>query len=398
MVIRQIFAMLLGLGLVLSASAQQARLRDGHPDEYVVQQGDTLWGIAERFLTNPWDWPAIWQANPQIENPHLIYPGDVVSLIYVNGEPRLALNHQGGGNGGEGRLSPRIRDVTGLEPVPTVPLSAIEDFLLYPRVISEEQFENLAYVLANNARNLHALTGDRVYARGVTQPAGTELVVMQMNYRFRDADSDEPDQHDFRATRGDDFYFSRRPEHRDPYGWQIIPRLFGGGWPVVGYEMWEVARVKVLKAGDPAILEVTESRREVTVGDYIMPIDNHIYEAHFTPHAMENVPENARILALSDTRYHVGHYGVVAINLGKDDGVETGHVFSVFHPSAKVHDLKAHPYSKVNPFRSKVELPQEYAGKIMVFRTFDRVSYGLMMEGKNSILDGDVLRHADEEL
>lgn len=397
MVIRQIFAMLLGLGLVLSAMAQQAQLRDGHPDEYIVQEGDTLWEIAERFLTNPWDWPAIWQANPQIENPHLIFPGDEISLIYIDGEPRLVLNHDGGGGGGTERLSPRIREVDAADAITTVPLDAIEDFLRYPRIISEDELEDLPYVVANRGKQIYTLPGDTLYIKGLDARRGDDVVLAKLNYRYRDADSDEPEEHDIRGTRDEDFYLARRPEHRDPYGWRIIPHAFGIRWPIVGYEMWEIARGRVLKEGDPAIVEIVEGRQEVAEGDYAMRAESYIYDPRFFPRAMDNVPENGRVLTLSDNRYRVGHLRVLSINVGKDDGVVNGHVFSVFRPGNKVHDIK-HPHSRVNPFRSRVELPEEYIGKIMVFRTFDRISYAIMMEGKEAIKEGDMLRHADEEV
>jgi hypothetical protein len=395
MVIRQIFAMLLGLGLALSVHAQQ--LRDGHPDEYVVQEGDTLWEIAERFLTNPWDWPAIWQANPQIDNPHLIFPGDVISLIYINGEPRLVLNQDQPLISGEERLSPKIRELNRDEAITTVPLDAIDEFMRIPRVISEDELDELPHVVANSGEQIYSLPGDRVYIKGLTEPAGSDISIAMVNHHYRDADEDEPEEHDIRSYRDEDFFLARRTQHRDPYGWRIIPHTFGIRWPIVGYEMWEIARGRVMKAGDPAIVQITEGRREVAVGDYVLPADKHIFDPYFVPHAMDDMPDNGRVLTLSDNRFRVGHLRVLSINLGADDGVEPGHVFSVFRPGEKVHDIK-HPYSRVNPFRDKVKLPDEYIGKIMVFRTFDRISYALMMEGKRAIVEGDKLYPPDEEV
>ena len=391
MVIRQIFATVLGLGLVLSVAAQEATLRDGHPDEYVVQQGDTLWDIAGRFLTRPWDWPAIWQANPQIENPHLIYPGDVISLVYIDGEPRLVLNRQGGTD----RLSPRIREVDEADAIPTVPLDAVDEYLRYPRILTEEQFEALPYVVASDEGRYYSAPGDNVYVRDLNLPVGSEVVIAQMNYRYRDTEEDKPAKRDFRGSRDDDFYLARRPQHRDPYGWRFIPRAFGAEWPIIGYEMWEIGRGRVVKAGDPAIVLLQEGRREVAAGDYIMPIDEYVYPVY--PAAMAEVPANAKVLNVSH-RYRAGHFDIVALNIGDNDGVYRGHVFSVFRPGRSIRDNRGMSRSPYDIFSDKVTLPEEYVGRIMVFRTFDRVSYAIMLEGRRSIKENDIVRHADERL
>lgn len=396
-VIRQIFAAALGFGLVLSVAAQDTLLRDGHPDEYVVQQGDTLWDIAARFLHNPWDWPAIWQANPQIDNPHLIFPGDLISLIYVDGQPRLAINRAG--DGGEDRLSPRIRELDDGEAITTVPLDAIDDFLRYPRIIGEEEYESLPYVLANNKRQLNAIPGNNTYVRHLDAPEGSEVVLSRLNYIYRDAESDEPDRRDFRTYKVHDrFYMANRVHHRDPVIWRWVAGLFGDDWPVIGYELWEVARARVIKAGDPAILQIIEGRQEVNVGDLVLPIDQHIYDARFYPSAMDDVPEGARVLTVSENRYHADHFRIVALNIGTDDGVRTGHTFSVFHPGDKVHDTREHPNSRINPFTDKVKLPDEYVAQVMVFRTFERISYAMVMGGRRAVQEMDILRHADERL
>ncbi|GAB4183029.1 MAG: LysM peptidoglycan-binding domain-containing protein [Wenzhouxiangellaceae bacterium] len=390
--IRQIFAAVVGLGLVLSVAAQDTALRDGHPDEYVVQQGDTLWDIAARFLNQPWDWPAIWQANPQINNPHLIYPGDVISLVYIDGQPRLVLNR------GEERLSPRIRDVSRDEAIPTIPLDAIDEFLREPRVVDTETFEGLPYVIANNRMQINALPGDRTYVVGLDEPVGAEVMVSRLNFIYRDADGDKPAKRDYRGYKNGRFRLALRPEHRDPYAWRWVTGLFGDDWPVVGYELWEIARARVVKSGDPAIIEILEGRREVIAGDYILPLDDYNYDANFYPSAMEEVPENARVLTVSDDRYHAAHFDIVALNIGSADGVRPGHTFATFRPGAEIHDERAHPYSRVNPFADKVTLPDEYVGQVMVFRAFEKVSYGMMLEGKRSVMENDVLRHADERL
>jgi nucleoid-associated protein YgaU len=126
---------LLALLLLAAGGLAQAdvQLKDGHPDRYTVVKGDTLWDISGRFLRQPWKWPEIWHANPQVENPHLIYPGDQLSLVYIDGQPRLMLNR--GESRGTIKLSPQVRSTPMAEAIPTIPLEAINSFLLSTRII-----------------------------------------------------------------------------------------------------------------------------------------------------------------------------------------------------------------------------------------------------------------------
>ena len=108
-------------GLTQTGMAQaEVQLKDGHPDRYTVVKGDTLWDISGRFLSQPWKWPEIWHANPQVENPHLIYPGDELSLVYIDGQPRLMLNR--GASRGTIKLSPQVRSTPMAEAIPAIPL------------------------------------------------------------------------------------------------------------------------------------------------------------------------------------------------------------------------------------------------------------------------------------
>ena len=117
-----------------AAMADQLRLKAGYPESYVVQKGDTLWDISGKFLSKPWKWPEIWHANPQVANPHLIYPGDRLSLVYVDGQPRIMLNR--GASRGTIKLSPKVRSTPMAEAIPTIPLEAINSFLLSNRIVN----------------------------------------------------------------------------------------------------------------------------------------------------------------------------------------------------------------------------------------------------------------------
>ena len=144
--------------------AQDVSVRSDHPDEYVVVRGDTLWDISGRFLDKPWQWPAIWHANPQINNPHLIYPGDVISLVYIDGVPQLRLRR-----GDTVKLSPSIR-VVGKDAINAVPFDRIKPFVRDIRVLSPSEFEGLPYIVANNQERMNATHTDTTYARGAQCP------------------------------------------------------------------------------------------------------------------------------------------------------------------------------------------------------------------------------------
>jgi len=154
-VIKKIFHLILVMMLAGTAIAQDVSVRPDHPDEYVVVKGDTLWDISGKFLEKPWQWPAIWQANPQIENPHLIYPGDRLSLVYIDGQPRLIVN----GGKPTVRLSPEVRKLP-REAIPPIDWSAIKPFIKNARVLMPGSFSDLPYVVANESQNLTAMVDD----------------------------------------------------------------------------------------------------------------------------------------------------------------------------------------------------------------------------------------------
>jgi len=387
------------VGLAVAVQAGAVELREDHPREYVVQPGDTLWDIAGRFLTRPWQWPNIWQANPAIENPHLIFPGDVISLVFIGGEPRLMVDDS------IRRLSPEIRSEAIDGPITTLPRDAIEPFLRRPRVLGEDEIEDLPYVIANYEQRAMVGSGDRTYVRGMADAeVGEQVVVARMVYQFVDRSEAAVGDRGMRRNRirqgpGQVPAFERPSSEF----WQnTFGKISSLNYPIIGYEFLETARAEVIQAGDPAILLITEGRREVIAGDRILPLDEYEYEDTFFPRAMDDIPERASVLTLSEAFYGVGHYQIVAINLGTDDGVEPGHVFSAFRPGEVIRDNQRYPRMSraafESPERVHVELPEEYAGQLMVFRPFERISYALVLDGTNAIRVNDRLDHADRRL
>ena len=372
-------------GVVL---AQDVAVRSDHPDEYVVVTGDTLWDISGRFLDKPWQWPSIWQANPQIENPHLIYPGDVVSLVYVDGVPQLRLSR-----GGTVRLSPSIR-VVDRDAITAIPFESIAPFVKDLRILSPSEFEGLPYIVANMEERDNAVYGDMTYARGLDAKVGEEYIVARLMSIY-DSLGDPPE---IRRVMPKE-HWKQVPNvwdrHQDSYNtvspWNRRPR------DPVGYEMYEVSRVRVVQAGEISVMEIIRDRTEVKPGDFILPVSDQGYLSTFYPSAMDNVPSGLRVLATSGSRSGVGLYQIVSINGGTNQGIEAGNVFAAFRLGQKVKDRTGHRYGSFAE-EATPRLPDVYDGIVMVFRTFEDISYGMVMGGKRVVVEYDMLRHPDERL
>jgi hypothetical protein len=379
------FAALLLTGVVV---AQDVSVRSDHPDEYVVVKGDTLWDISGRFLDKPWQWPAIWHANPQIENPHLIYPGDVISLVYVDGVPQLRLRR-----GDTVKLSPTIR-ASDHEAIQAIPFDSIAPFVRNLRILSPEEFAELPYIVANEDQRLTSTNTDVTYGRGLDGQVGEEYVVARLsNIYDRIGDPQEirrvlPKEHwkqvPYVWDRDENPYSSEHPWNRRPKD-------------PVGYELIEVSRVRVAKAGEISVLDIIRDRTEVKPGDYILPDNDPGYESTFFPQAMDSVPDGLRVLGTSGQRSGVGIHQIVSINGGSNQGLKPGHVFSAFGRGDMVVDRTGYRWGSFAK-DADARLPDVFDGIVMVFRTFDEISYGMVMSGARVVEDFDMLRHPDERM
>ena len=387
--IRKLILIALAALLTGIVMAQDVSIRSDHPDEYIVVKGDTLWDISGRFLDRPWQWPAIWHANPQIANPHLIYPGDVISLVYIDGVPQLRLRR-----GDTIKLSPTAR-VVEREPIRAIPFESLKPFIRNLRVLSPDEFEGLPYILANEENRLNATFTDQTYARGLNGQVGDEYVVVRLTSIY-DAIGDPPE------TRR-----VRPQEHWKvaPNVWDHHESMFDSTHPwnhkaknPIGYEMVEVSRVRVSQAGEITVLDIIQDRTEVKAGDYILPANDKGYDSTFFPRAMDSTPDGLRVLATSGQKVGVGIMQIVSINGGSRQGLESGHVFASFRQGEKIRDRTGYRYGSFHE-DAKVRLPEMFDGLVMVFRTFDDISYGVVMSGsKRVVQEFDSLRDPDEHL
>jgi len=321
-------------------------LNPSHPDTYVVKRGDTLWDIAAMFLREPWYWPEIWYVNPQIENPHWIFPGDVLSLVYVDGKPQLRMQ-RGQAASGTDKLGPRIREEQLDNAVTAIPLNAIEPFLKRGTVLERKEIDKLPYILALREGHLVGARGNDAYVRGdgLGGP-DTPYNVVRVGDRLVD------------------------PESGDVLGYAGI--FIGEG------TLW--------RGGDPATLRLEETAREATKGDRLIPPQDG-FPLQFYPRA-PGQPVEGVVMFAEDDASRVGQYQVVVINRGSQHGLEAGSVLAVWSPGDKVWDSVNSRFTD-----RKVQLPEERVGTLMVFRTFDRLSYGLVMEATAPIHRNDRVRN-----
>lgn len=330
-------AALLATGTLIAADVA---LNPNHPDQYTVVKGDTLWDISARFLRDPWLWPEVWYVNPQVANPHLIYPGDILNLVYVDGQPRIQVTR-----GGDGKLSPRIREESLDNAIPTIPLDAIKQFLTRVIVVDEGEMENSPYVVQSADEHVVTGAGDRIYVRGIEDRNVTLFDVYKPGGPYIDPDTGE----------------------------------------ILGYEALYAGTGPVQSFGDPTTIKLTETAREVRVGDRLRPAYRSDPVVHFQPHAVPSGTEG-HIISVVDGVTQIGQFNVVALDLGERDGMEIGHVLRVFQQGDVIKDPVSSKYGKT------VRLPDEEAGVVMIFRTFEKVSFGLIMSATRPIHVNDYVR------
>jgi hypothetical protein len=396
---KPILPIVAGLLCCFSVFSQEVELQADHPDTYTVVRGDTLWGVAERFLQNPWLWPEIWQANPQIENPHLIYPGDQISLVYVNGQAQLAVKR---GERPTVHLSPSIRSTPLAEAIKPIKLEEVQHYLAKRAVLTEEEIAGLPYVVGIEEEHVAGTEGLRIYVRGLDADTGQVFSIVRPTLRFTEVPTDWP----YSKTQE---FEPRSTDWTNPAGgsmwdysvdfWQSHFSGYHKNSIILGTEVVATGVAEVIASGDPSSLLLTTSHREVMTGDLIFPILSGFYDSEYLPSRPDVAPDNMRVLAISSTNYSAGPSHVVALNRVSIDGVMHGDVYAVYRPGELVRDLVKYPKGDVKTYFSrsrredaKVQLPDEYAAHLMVFKTFDRVSYGLIMRGNRAVMVMDLLK------
>lgn len=327
-----------------SVAAADVNLKAGHPDAYYVKKGDTLWDISNQFLDTPWQWPELWHVNQEIDNPHLIYPGDVIRLVYVEGKPQLHVEreqevHKLQADGSVVKLSPQAREVDPNEAIAAVPMSNIRHFLREGLVLSAEEIKQAPYVLAGEDGRVVYGRGDTVYGRDTVRnwsPIASSYSVYRTGVRYIDP-----------VTR-----------------------------KVLGYEARKVGMVSTSNQQDDlATFRIVESQEAIRAEDRILPAPAGRIRTVFHPSAPDQ-EITANVVHFFDRIDGVALNDVLVINKGTEDGVMEGNLLDAVEVGRKVKD----PVTN-----RQVQLPNTVIGSVILFRVFDKVSYALVVRSEKPI-------------
>ncbi len=376
----RIISLLLGVTSLVWAAGAVAQvlqtLKPDAPDRYTVQRGDTLWGISGRYLSTPWQWPQLWGMNRgQIRNPHLIYPGDVLVLDRTTGRLRVETTASSAGS-----LGPRVRTEALASAVPTIPPSAIEPFISRPMVISETELDSAPRIIATEESRVVVGAGNLAYVKGLTK------------------------------DKGDAWHIYRR-------GDKLVDPDTG---TTLGYLGLYLGEARVRAFGDISRIEITKSVQEIVTGDRLVAVGKEAPVFAYAPRSPEG-KVRGRVMALNDNLYETGRYSVISISKGAKDGLESGHILALYRsPTSARYSLRTsalfgrtgptgsdarRPYVEepLNVRNSPVifdkrtvirdedlaKLPDERYGLVMVFRTFENASFGLVMQAERPVAIDD---------
>ena len=378
---KAIISLILLMTPVLPAFAADASaLKDDAPDRHIVVPGDTLWSISGRFLKDAWKWPELWKMNQeQVKNPHRIYPGDVIVLDRASGQ--LRMEQSSDGSGGTVKLSPRIRSENlASAAVPTISPSAIEPFLSRPMVVAENELDKAPQITAPQENRVATSTGDTVYVNGLTKEMGTTWQVFRRGDPLIDPDSGE----------------------------------------VLGYVAIYLGEAQVLKFADQSTVTITRAVQEIYAGDRLLPASKQQPNFSYVPRApVKSV--RGRIISTYSGLWETGPTGIVALSRGAKDGLEVGHVLAVLRSQSTARyemrsaelfgeqglgngqphtyyaenlNVRNGPlYSRGTPISASqaAKLPDERYALVMIFRTFDRAAFGMVMQASRPVALNDVV-------
>lgn len=352
-----------GLQTTPVTSAEPVVLKEDAPLRYVVKKGDTLWGIANKYLRDSWQWPELWYVNPRVKNPHLIYPGDELYLYYVDGAPQLAKAGEGPGAGseggpgpgqgptgpvdvlppgGEGSFTPTARELPVDQAINAIPAEQIRVFLKGPRIIDEDELDEAPYIVAFEEKKLLGAADSIAYVLDIDEenPA-TSYQVVRRSKEYED------------------------PDDGDTIGFEVVP----------------VAEAEMRVVAETSTVYLLSSMEEARIGDFLLAPDTDPLSLRFIPHAPKEEIDG-KIISVFNGLSQIGQYQIVTLNRGTEHGLEPGHVLEVFQTGRKAKD----PYAI---FGGKVQLPDSKAGQLMVFKVGERVSHALVMSATRAIHLGD---------
>jgi len=349
---------------VAKAADMSGAIKPSAPKQYTVKRGDTLWGIASMYLKDPWLWPEVWIINPQVPNPHLIYPGDTLALAYgADGQPRGVMLEQAGAV----RMDPRLRSSALESAIPTIPYTAIAAFLSRPTVMTSDEMYHAPYVVAFRDMHQVAGSGNEVYIRRLSAAENTRYAVVHIEGKLHDPDDGA----------------------------------------VVGYEGIYTATALVQRPGELTKALLIDPARETLQGDRLLSTDGSEMPVNFTLRAPASTV-NGRIIDVVGGTDLAGQWQVVVINRGKRHGIESGDMLAVDEAGDSCTPSRCNQVSDVyrngnsiigstsgfgTSFAPRVKLRSERIGTLLVFKVYDRVSYGLVVGASDTIHVADLVRN-----
>lgn len=340
--------------------AEEVQIKSTHPEQYTVVKNDTLWGIAGKFLHHPYQWPLLWSENKQIKNPNLIYPGDTIYFSMVNGKPQLSLSRNTLQtsedstcvikeaeyiNGRkvfertkEGKLAQCIRESDIKEAIKLIPYKKVSKYLSQNTVVEPDELSNAPYVIDFADEHVFGGAGDTVYIRNMTHPTSLNYVLYRPGQTYVSAETGK----------------------------------------ILGYEAIYIADVSLQEAGDPGTFIITKSDQAVHPGDRLMERVEHEVTLNYFARPPQN-QITASIIAVFDNVTQIAMNNVVVIDKGSLDGLLPGHELDIYQNGRIDRD----PFSLI--LNDSVKLPDDDAGMLMVFRTFDHLSYALVMNTHRAV-------------
>jgi hypothetical protein len=318
------------------------------PQTYVVKRGDTLWDISAMFLRDPWLWPEIWHVNPEVANPHLIYPGDTLKLVYgSDGRPQVQLV-----TGNVVRVSPQVRSSPLDGPISTIPYDVIKAFLGKPSLLAAEEVVQAPKVSVVRDNHLVASLSDTVYVKGMAGHGPGRYSIVRVGDQLTDPETGM----------------------------------------VLGYIGHFAASARIDRADDKVSKALlVESTREAVAGDLLFAEDLMTPAGDIVPHAPP-AGFSGQIMAVVDGVSQIGQYNIVAINRGTQQGLEVGHVLAIDQKGAVVPDGSCKTFGRTSCGKETVQLPDEQAGTLLIFKTYGNMSYGLVVETTVPVRVADQVR------
>lgn len=335
--VRIISALILAAFAACAFAQEKLQLVDNPPDRHIVVAGDTLWGISGKFLKEPWRWPEVWRLNKQqIKNPHRIYPGDIVVLDRSSGRPRLSVATPL-------KLQPQVYSETMRKEISSIPSSIIEPFISRPLIVDPNTLNEVPRIVASQEDRVFLGNGDQAFVTGIPDASIVNWSVYRPGKPLKDPVTNE----------------------------------------IIGYEAFDLGSARLVQPGSPAVVKIVIAREEIGRGDRLTPAPKADIIA-YVPHAPEG-PVDGRVVSIYGGLNEAGKFSVIALNRGVRDGLEVGHVLAIHrHRSSMGYDE--------NDKRVTTPLPDERYGLLFVFRTFEKISYALVMDASKPVIVGDVIK------